>query len=224
MKDIFWLDYPLILFKKDQIFQLWPATNLTVERKLNALTRLVILLTLIGYAITKRIEFFIVSFLTLLGITLLYKKRQIKSKVVKESFSAPKKSKTKKTEMGGDVKSEFFNLESENYTQPTKNNPMMNVLLTDIIDNPKRAPAAPSYEPPINDAINNSTMDPRLFLDLGDNLSFDRSMRNFYAMPNTKIPADQKGFAEFCYGNMPSCKEGNEFQCAKNNTSSRPWK
>ena len=101
---------------------------------------------------------------------------------------------------------------------------MMNVLLTDIIDNPKRPPAAPAYEPPINKAINNSTMDPRLFLDLGDNLSFDRSMRNFYAMPNTKIPADQKGFAEFCYGDMPSCKEGNEFQCAKNNTSSRPWK
>ena len=53
MKDIFWLDYPLILFKKDQIFQLWPSTNLTVEKKLNALTRLVILLTLIGYAITS---------------------------------------------------------------------------------------------------------------------------------------------------------------------------
>ena len=78
MKDIFWLDYPLILFKKDQIFQLWPSTNLTVEKKLNALTRLVILLTLIGYAITKRFEFFIISFLTLLGITLLYKKRQVK--------------------------------------------------------------------------------------------------------------------------------------------------
>ena len=100
----------------------------------------------------------------------------------------------------------------------------MNVLLTDIIDNPKRPPAAPAYEPPINKAINNSTMDPRLFLDLGDNLSFDRSMRNFHSMPNTTIPNDQKGFADFCYGNMPSCKEGNEFQCAKNNTSERPWK
>ena len=220
MKDIFWLDNPLILFKKDQIFQLWPSTNLTVEKKLNALTRLFILLTLIGYAITKRFEFFIVSFLTLLGITLLYKKRQIQYKVVKEAFTTPKKT----NNINNKVKSEFFNLQSDNYTQPTKNNPMMNVLLTDIIDNPKRPPAAPAYEPPINKAINNSTMDPRLFLDLGDNLSFDRSMRNFYAMPNTKIPADQKGFAEFCYGDMPSCKEGNEFQCAKNNTSSRPWK
>ena len=217
MKNIFWLDYPLILFKNDQILQLWPSTNLTIEKKLNALTRLVILLTLIGYAFTKRVEFFIIAFLTLLGIVLLYKKRQVKNKVIKEAFSSKEKKNA--------VKSDFFNLESDKYTQPSKNNPLGNVLLTDYVDNPKRPPAAPAYEPPIEKAINNSTMDPRLFLDLGDNLSFDRSMRNFYAMPNTKIPSDQKGFAEFCYGDMPSCKEGNEFQCTKNNSSkSTHWK
>ena len=32
-------------------------------------------------------------------------------------------------------------------------------------------------------------------------------MRNFYTMPNTQIPNNQKKFAEFCYGNMPSCKD-----------------
>ena len=69
--------------------------------------------------------------------------------------------------------------------------------------------------------INNSIMDPRYFLDLGDNLSFDSSMRNFYAMPNTQIPNNQKEFAEFCYGNMPSCKDGDYFQCSKNNVSLR---
>ena len=180
MKNLFWLDYPLILFKKDQILQLWPSTNLTIERKLNALTRLIILLTLLGYAFTKRLEFFVISLLTILGITLLYKKRQIKNKVVREAFS--KKRKT-------DIKSDFFNIENDNYTQPTPNNPLGNVLLTDYIDNPKRPQAAPAYEAPVEKAINNSTMDPRLFLDLGDNLAFDRSMRNFYAMPNTKIPS-----------------------------------
>ena len=41
-------------------------------------------------------------------------------------------------------------------------------------------------------------------------------MRNFYTMPNSRIPNDQKGFAEFCYGTMVSCKEGNEFACEKN--------
>jgi len=30
---------------------------------------------------------------------------------------------------------------------------------------------------------------------------------------------NQKEFAEFCYGNMPSCKEGDEFMCEKNSGS-----
>ena len=42
-------------------------------------------------------------------------------------------------------------------------------------------------------------------------------MRNFYAMPNTQIPNNQKDFAMFCYGNMPSCKDGDSLQCSKNN-------
>jgi hypothetical protein len=40
-------------------------------------------------------------------------------------------------------------------------------------------------------------------------------MINFNTNPNTQIPNDQAGFADFCYGNMPSCKEGNEFACMK---------
>ena len=35
-------------------------------------------------------------------------------------------------------------------------------------------------------------------------------------MPNTKIPNDQKKFAEFCYGNMGSCKDGDDIECSKN--------
>ena len=43
-------------------------------------------------------------------------------------------------------------------------------------------------------------------------------MRTWYATPNTTIPNDQKGFAEFCYGNMTSCKEaGGGLACSKDN-------
>ena len=31
-------------------------------------------------------------------------------------------------------------------------------------------------------------------------------MRNFHTMPNTKIPNEQRRFAEFCYGNMAFVK------------------
>mgnify|MGYP000365593319 CR=1 FL=1 len=52
-------------------------------------------------------------------------------------------------------------------------------------------------------------------IDLGDNFEFENSMMQFNTNPNTTVPNDQKGFADFCYGNMISCKEGNEFACAK---------
>ena len=75
----------------------------------------------------------------------------------------------------------------------------------------------------INEEINEKakSQDARLFKNLGDNLTFQHSMRNFYSMPNTQIPNNQKDFANFCYGNMPSCKEGDELQCSKNNASFR---
>ena len=41
-------------------------------------------------------------------------------------------------------------------------------------------------------------------------------MRNFYSMPS-QIPNDQKAFADFCFGSMTSCKEGNTDACSKVN-------
>jgi hypothetical protein len=58
----------------------------------------------------------------------------------------------------------------------------------------------------------------KLFGTLGDNVGFDASMRNFYPMPNTRIPNDQDAFAKFCYGEMKSCKEGDEFACGRINS------
>ena len=200
---MFWLDYPLILFKKDKILQLWPLSNLSMVEKLNAISRFIILLSVLGYCITKKYSILMIGVLALLGIIVLHKKSK---KSLKESFSK---------------KDDFFKIKGDTFTQPTKENPLMNVLLPEIVDKPNRPKAAPAYEPPIEKAINNSVMDPRFFLDLGDNLSFDRSMRQFYTMPNTKVPNDQKSFGEFCYGNMPSCKEGSEFQCEKNQARPR---
>ena len=41
-----------------------------------------------------------------------------------------------------------------------------------------------------------------------NNITFNDSMQRFYSTANTQIPNNQKGFAEWCYGNMPSAKEG----------------
>ena len=62
----------------------------------------------------------------------------------------------------------------------------------------------------------NPDIDKRLFKDLGDQYVFEQSLRPFHSNPSTTIPNDQEAFSEFCYGSMISCKEGNDFACARN--------
>jgi len=205
MVSVFWLDNPSILFNKKKIIELWPQSEYSLECKLNAITRLVILLTILGYLFTRNIKILITGIITLGIVIILYKtqrnKKKISKKVLKEGFTSP--------ELYESVKSSFM--------KPTQKNPLMNVLLPEIQYNPQRKPAAPTFNPTVEKNINKKVADPRLFLDLGDNIAFDQSMRNFYATANTTIPNDQKSFAEFCYGSMQSCKDGDYLQCSKNN-------
>ena len=46
---------------------------------------------------------------------------------------------------------------------------------------------------------------------------FDQSMWQYYSTPNTKIPNDQGAFADFLYGDMPSCRGGDDIACVKDN-------
>ena len=205
MVSVFWLDNPSILFNKKKIMELWPQSEYSLECKLNAITRLVILLTILGYLFTRNMKILITGIITIGVVIILYKtqrkKKRLNKKMLKEGFTSP--------ELYEKVKSSFM--------KPTQKNPLMNVLLPEIQYNPQRKPAAPAFNPTVEKNINKKVADPRLFLDLGDNIAFDQSMRNFYATANTTIPNDQKAFAEYCYGSMPSCRGGDYLQCSKNN-------
>jgi hypothetical protein len=227
MSNSFWLNDPSILLKQTNAFELWPSAEMKFERKLNAITRLVILLTIIGYLITQKTKFFITGIITLVVIIILYKiqsKPQNENK--KEGFISAEM--YKKDEMYNNP--EVFKKNKQNFTEPSITNPAMNVLLTEIADNPNRKPAAPAFNPEVDADINKKTIDmvksnfndpnidQRLFKDLGDSYTFDQSMRTWNATPNTQIPNDQGAFAEFCYGDMISCRDetNNEEACTRN--------
>jgi hypothetical protein len=36
-------------------------------------------------------------------------------------------------------------------------------------------------------------------------------------MPNTRVTNDQGAYADYLYGSMPSCKDGNAFACVQDN-------
>jgi hypothetical protein len=209
MTTSFWLYNPNILFKSDEISKLWPTDDMSFATKLNAISRLVILLTIIGYITTKSTKIMLSGLVTLGAIVLLYiLKTQKKGK---EGFTRNKSS---------DII----------FTEPTVMNPLMNVTLPELNENPKRSKAAPSFMPSVEEEINEKTkemvmnnfndpaIDKRLFNDLGDNFAFDRSMHAWYPMPNTTVPNDQESFAEYCYGDMIACRDvdNNELACVRN--------
>jgi hypothetical protein len=210
----FWLYNPMVLFKKEYLADLYPTQSQSFVEKINAISRLIILLTILGFIISRAIKV-IISGIIALGVLALFfisnEKTKINNKLKKEAFTSSDPSVYKKT------KSQF--------TIPTATNPMMNVLLTDYVDTPTRKPAAPAFNPAVEQEIievaKDKAVNPRIFMDLGDNLAYETSLRNFHTNPSTTIPNDQKAFSDYCYGDMPSCKEGHALQCIKNNTQNR---
>ena len=225
----FWLNEPTILFDKKQIMEIWPNPNMSNMEKLNAISRFVIIASLLGYLITLNIGIIFVGIITLAVIAILYHVQSNKIIADEKAKELPPKIKESFTN------AILYNEVKDDYTNPKENNPMMNVLLPEISYNPTRNEAAPAFNAEVEKNINNSTKDyvvdssfsdestkqkeyikRKLFSDLGDSYTFDYSMRNFYTNPNTTIPNDQEGFANFCFGDMISAKEGNEFALGRN--------
>jgi hypothetical protein len=230
MTTPFWLNSPSVLLKKEDILELIPSKTMTFESKLNSISRLIIILTLLGYLITRRERFIIAGVVTLVVICLLFKFKgkdtNGKDNNGKEGFISAEM--LKKYVANNDI--EVYRQHKEDFTEPTITNPAMNVLLTEINDNPDRNPAAPAFQPDVDADINRETInmvkknfndpniDERLFKDLGDSFTFDQSMRTWYATANTQVPNDQGSFAQFCYGDMISCRDetNNEEACTRN--------
>ena len=225
MTTPFWSNDPTIIFNKDSMLQLWPTSNLTFESKLNAISRIVILLSLLGFLFTRKTNFLIIGAITLAIIVSLYKFR--KEKIVKaltqdvEGFQVnnPKGLPMDPVAMTTNPVTLETLLRSD-FHPTTKKNPFGNVLLTDIMDQPNRKAAAPSFNPDVYDDINASVkkqtqmLNPgiintnkQLYGDLKDNYDFDNSMMRFYSTANTRVANDQGAYGDYLYGNMPSSKE-----------------
>ncbi len=185
---------------------------MSYEDKLNSISRLVILMCIIGYAFTHNEKLCIIGTITLALILSMY---QWKKREGFEKFSELEREKAnaKKKVVFSDV------LENE-FHPTTKQNPFGNVLLTDIGDNPQRHAAAPSFHPivqsDIKKAVKKQTQmlhpdidgtNKQIYGDLLENYNLDKSLARFYATPNTRVENDQGAFANYLYGGMYSSKE-----------------
>ena len=223
MTAIFWSNDPTILFNKESMLQLWPTQKMTFESKLNAISRLIIVISILGFVFTRNFNLLIIGIITLAIIFTLYRlrKQKLVSSLKKEGFSLN----SLKNSSSDKVTTNPITMESllrSNFHPTTKKNPFGNVLLTDINDTPNRLAAAPSFNPDVYEDIMNATkkqtqmLNPgiintnkQLFGDLYENYQLDNSMMRFYSTANSRIASDQGAFGSWLYGNMPSGKESN---------------
>ena len=217
-----WSNDPTILFNKDYIFELWPTTNMCYERKINAVTRLIIIISVLGFILTKSTKLLIVGIVTLALIFALYKMR--KPNVTKDMLES-----NEGFEVQGNQVTGLFDKKAKTITNPVtlesvistefkegnKKNPFSNVLLTDIMDDPDRKAAPPSFNPDVeekitknvkkgvqfmNPGINNTNK--QLFGDLWEKFELDQSNRIFYSTANTRVTNDQGAYAKYLYDDM----------------------
>ena len=221
MTAIFWSNDPTILFNKESMLQLWPTQKMTFEAKLNAISRLIIVISILGFVFTRNFNLLIIGIITLAIIFTLYRlrKQKLVSSFVKEGFSLN----SLKNSSSDKATTNPITMESllrSNFHPTTKKNPFGNVLLTDINDTPNRLAAAPSFNPDVYEDIMNATkkqtqmLNPgiintnkQLFGDLKTTYDLDNSMMRFYSTANSRIASDQGAFSQYLYGAMYSGKE-----------------
>ena len=224
VKEIeFWGENPNALLDPRYISELFPISDMEYEQKLNAITRTVIILTFVFYLFLRSWRVIIVSAFTIFALWLIYMTQSKKKKV---RFSEKEGFENKVTE---DYLKTQEELPNDIFGESNDTNPLQNVLISDYDSPTSKKPAPASYTAQTQETIleqakrminNGHPEEPKitdkLFKSLGDKLEFEQSMRPFYSTPNTTIPNDQGAFADFCYGSMVSCKEGNPFACARN--------
>ena len=79
MSDTFWLNNPLILVDKKHITEIFPIGKLSYVAKLNALTRVIIILSVLGYLMTKSTKVLISAGVTIVVIAMIYKVQKHKN-------------------------------------------------------------------------------------------------------------------------------------------------
>ena len=213
MNQPFWGNNPTILLNQQYILELFPSKEMNYNGKLNSITRLIILLTFLGFIFTFSFKILGIGLITIFIIYLLYFFKKKEGFQNSPTFLNPET-------LERTLKKEYYHTNSKN--------PFSNVLLPEIKYDRNRDPAPPSFNPDVYEDITDSTkqmiqeLNPeiidtnkQLFGDLAENFMLDQSNRVFYSTANTRVSNDQGAYAKYLYGNMPSCKNNDTLECVK---------
>ena len=224
----FWTTNPNVLLDSRTMLEFYPVDSMSFTQKLNALTRAVLVILFISLFITQHpVRILFIGILCLTSIWGMYEYYRPRWE---EGLANPDPDDAAGLDVLPASGAEGATLGGlPVYQQPTPENPFSNVLVSDYDNNPHKLPAPPASNPTVQELITQNVVrtvqqanptqpdiSEKLFRDLNEQLTFEQSMRPFVSNPATTIPNDQGAFAQFCYGDMISCKEGNMFACGRN--------
>jgi hypothetical protein len=211
----FWGNDPFILLNKDYIFELLPSSKMTYEQKINSITRLIILLTLLGYIFTFSNRLIVVCLITITIIYTLYNYKISKENNHMEHRRAKEGFDTIDNQVSIIDPVTLKNFVKSEFKEGNQKNPFSNVLLTEITDDPDRKSAPPAFNDVIDTDITSNIKksvqlmnpgiddtDKQLFSSLTDNFYLDQSNRSFFSTANTRVANDQGAFANFLYSDL----------------------
>ena len=195
-EKIWYEDVANFLFNQETLTKFIPDKNMHLIEQLNSIMRFALYFTLIVLIIKR--DYRVLYFAIFIGIVtfIIYQNYVKQSESKKELF-------------------ERLNITQDNKNKkcykPTKNNPFMNVLLSDYVDFANRPPACKITNPKVVQDVS-KYFNENLVRDSNDIFSKNASDREFYTTPSTTIPNDQTSFAEWLYKTPKTCKESS-FRC-----------
>ncbi len=209
IKDPFWSQQPEILYNRDRLIEFLPRQEMSDNEKLNALTRFFIYIGVIFAIMNSNI---IYMYLTLFGVLFTYflHKNLVR---VQNMYRGNVYGGNSNGHMNGN-----YDYDSNGPTmKSTKDNPFMNVLLTDYVDDPNRPPAGDISDDKVKQQVEKN-FNFNLYKDVDDIWDKNNSQRQYYTNPNTTIPNDRDSLVKWLYGNMACCKDGNMSACLRYET------
>jgi hypothetical protein len=202
MGELFWLQDPADLFSNWKRFV--PTNEMTVPEALNAVVRFTIYSSIIVALFTHKTHYLLLVPVVMAASVVLVRLFP-KTETLREAFKS-----------GSNI------LDRKPAASPTADNPFMNVVFTDYVDDPDRAAAPPDITTKEMDAkiAESFAKTSDLFLDTTDTYGLMQSARQWVTQAATTIPNDLEGFQNFLNKDNTSRKALSEdFVVAKGSTS-----
>ena len=185
-REQFWLDDPANLFVK--WYRFVPTNDMTVPEALNAVVRFTVYSSFLVALIVQKTQYLLLVPLVMLASILLVRLFP-RTQVIQETFDIMRRK----------VSASPSEKPIAAVETPTADNPFMNVLFTDYVDNPDRVGAPPdvtskALDSSIREAFSKTS---DLFMDTSDTYGLMESSRRWVTQASTTIPNDLDGFQAF---------------------------